>query len=154
MKKIICSRIFGNENKTLSQNHLVAENGKHLIDYKGIELPWKENARRISCFPAGIYRAVAVQRYSNKKYALWIQDVPDRSQIMVHSANFVRDLLGCLAPGTQFADIDRDGIIDVKNSAYVMRQLQMHIPLGTEIEYHVIDTWRVYGNKNIEIETL
>ena len=150
--KIIIDRIFGNDNKTLSENYLVDDKGNTVLKFRGIELPWKDNQRNISCMPAGIYKAIAVRRFSNGKYALWVQDVPGRSQIMVHTANYVRDLRGCLAPGRFFRDLDKDGIVDVGMSQSVMDELQKHIPLGTEIEYHVIDSWRMYGNKDVELQ--
>lgn len=152
MIKIICSRIFSNENKTLSNNYIVDGNtNAERLKYKGIELPWKQNQKGISCIPAGIYSAIAVKRYSNNRYALWVQDVPDRTQIMVHSANYARDLMGCLAPGRSFRDIDNDGIIDVTDSRLVMRDIESIIPLGTEIKYHVMDTYRVYGNEKVTL---
>lgn len=147
--KIIVDRIFANNHKILSECYLIDEKGQDIFQFKGIELPWNDNQKNISSIPANIYNAVAVRRYSNQKYALWIQDVPNRSQIMIHTANFARQLLGCLAPGEKFADLDRDGIIDVKHSQKIMDKLQKHIPLGTEIQCHFIDSYRIYGNKEI-----
>jgi len=133
-------RFFRNKHKTLSMCNVELDNGRILMDnFCGIELPWKNNKRNISCIPAGEYKAIAVKRYSNRKYALWIQDVPNRSQVMVHTANFVKDLRGCKAPGREFKDIDNDGIIDVTSSQSVMDELQEVIPLGTEIIYKVVD---------------
>ena len=35
---------------------------------------------------------------------------------MLHPANYMRQLLGCIAPGLSLADIDGDGVIDVTSS--------------------------------------
>lgn len=70
------------------------------------ELPWRDNARGKSCVPAGTYR-VSWQpsgKYG-KKYEL--QDVPGRSDILIHAANLVGDkdlglkseVDGCIALG-------------------------------------------------------
>ena len=152
MIQLTVNRIFSNENKTLSECFITELKNGHpekLAEFKGIELPWKQNQRRISCIPAEKYKAIAVRRSSNGSYALWVQDVPNRSEIMVHSANFARQLLGCLAPGKEFMDIDIDGVIDVTNSRAVMKEIEKIIPLGTEIEFVVVDLWRIENKKPV-----
>jgi hypothetical protein len=152
--RITANRIFSNKNKTLAEcfvTRMVGGNVDVLLEYKHIELPWLNNQRNISCIPANIYSAVAINRWSNGKYAIWILDVPNRSQILIHQATFVRHLLGCKAPGENFADLDNDGIIDVENSDKVMKELEKIIPVGVELKYHVIDLYRVIGNKQIEL---
>ena len=146
--KIIVSRIFSNEHKTLSECEIVKD-GKPLYEFKGIELPWMNNKRRVSSIPPGIYKGIATRRASSGAYALLILKVPGRSQIMVHTANYVRDLLGCLAPGQSFADIDRDGIMDVTQSRKTMSDIEQYLPINSEFTYHVVDTYRVYGNRSI-----
>ena len=149
MKMITVNRVFGNDNKTLSECFLTEKKGKavtELMRFKGIELPWKENQRGKSCIPPGSYKARAVRRASNARYALWILEVPGRSEIMIHTANFARQLLGCLAPGREFADIDKDGIMDVTRSRDVMKELETHIPLNETIDIVFIDLWRAHGN--------
>lgn len=77
-----------------------------LLDAKGhhicntIELPWKENKKRVSCIPEGRY-AVRL-RYSQRfGRHLILQDVKDRDLILVHPANdAMRELRGCIAPVT------------------------------------------------------
>ena len=63
-----------------------------------IELPWKNNAHRISCIPEGAYRLI--KRWSPKfGQHLWLQDVPGRTLILIHPANnAARELEGCIAP--------------------------------------------------------
>ena len=152
--QITANRIFSNENKTLAECFVTQKNNsevKELLKYVHIELPWKDNQRNVSCIPAGVYDAMAINRYSNGKYAIWILNVPNRSEILIHEAKFVRHLLGCKAPGHSFAHLDNDGIIDVEDSDKVMKELEEIIPVYTKIKYHVIDLYRVVGNKKPEI---
>lgn len=74
-------------------------NGKH-IAYT-IELPWRENKKRISCIPEGIY--ILRKRYSEKfKWHFVLLDVPNRSCILIHPANDAqKELQGCIAPVTK-----------------------------------------------------
>ena len=66
-----------------------------------IELPWKNNERRVSCIPEGEY--FIVKRYSPKfKWHLHVVDVPNRSFILFHPANnALKELNGCIAPVTK-----------------------------------------------------
>ena len=65
-----------------------------------IELPWRQNARCISCIPKGVY--AVRKRYSEKfKWHLVLLEVPGRSGILIHPANdAVKELQGCIAPVT------------------------------------------------------
>ena len=83
----------------------------------GVELPWNDNRRGLSCIPPGEYEA---ELYESPKHGRVYQliDVPGRSNIQIHAANFgdLRDkdgdgdregnqLEGCLAPGDDIAVI-------------------------------------------------
>jgi hypothetical protein len=63
-----------------------------------IELPWKENARRVSCIPEGTYELG--KRFSNKyKHHIEVLKVPGRQYILIHPANnAATELAGCIAP--------------------------------------------------------
>lgn len=65
-----------------------------------IELPWRENERRISCIPEGTY---PMRKRNSKKYKehLEIPDVENRAAILIHCANNAeKELRGCIAPVT------------------------------------------------------
>ena len=104
----------------------VMKDGHPIELLKTIELPWKNNQRRISCIPAGRYFC-KIHTSPKFGWTLWLQDVPNRSAILIHSANHTRQLLGCIAPGLEHEDIDKDGIIDVKHSKAAMKILQDRI---------------------------
>jgi len=67
---------------------------------KTIELPWRGNARKISCIPEGRYPLK--KRYSRKfGWHFHVTKVPERSLILIHPANCARkELQGCIAPVT------------------------------------------------------
>ena len=68
-----------------------------------IELPWKNNEKRVSCIPEGKY--FIRKRYSPKfKWHLEVVDVQNRSYILFHPANnALRELNGCIAPVTKLS---------------------------------------------------
>ena len=68
-----------------------------------IERPWKNNEFRISCIPKGIY-GLTTKQYGRfwDKYKLPIpilQNTEPRSEILIHPANYAKDLAGCIALG-------------------------------------------------------
>jgi hypothetical protein len=92
-----------------------------------MELPWKDNTPRESCIPTGTYNVE--KRYTDKHgNHFHILDVPNRDWILIHSANFVTELLGCIAPGLSQADINGDGLIDITSSKAAMEQLNDLLP--------------------------
>ncbi|MFD2891399.1 DUF5675 family protein [Flavobacterium chuncheonense] len=68
-----------------------------------IELPWQQNAKRVSCIPEGKY--FIQKRYSSKyQWHLEVMDVANRSLILFHPANHaLRELQGCIAPVTKLS---------------------------------------------------
>ncbi|KMQ74019.1 hypothetical protein Msub_10190 [Marinobacter subterrani] len=74
--------------------------------YHLLERPWLGNRTSVSCIPEGVYtlglrRSGVVERTTGGQYLHgWeVQDVPGRTYIMMHPANTIDDLEGCLAPG-------------------------------------------------------
>ena len=86
-------------------NGLLCINGKPTC--YTIELPWRNNAPRISCIPEGRYEVV--KRYSPRfKNHLVVCDVAGRSLILIHPANdALKELNGCIAPVTALTGIGR-----------------------------------------------
>ena len=77
-------------------NGVLSFNGKEIC--KTIELPWKNNQKRISCIPEGIYKIR--KRFSPKfKWHIEIMNVKNRDYILFHPANdALKELNGCIAP--------------------------------------------------------
>ena len=64
----------------------------------GVEKPWHDNKHDESCIPAGVYQCAIVESPKfGKVYS--IQGVKDRTEILIHPANWQRQLLGCVALG-------------------------------------------------------
>ena len=96
-------------------------------EVRTLELPDKDNQKEISCIPCGKYEVV--KRFS-EKYTdhFHILNVPNRDYILIHNANFVRQLKGCIAVGFSHSDIDGDGLRDVTESQKTLKALNKHLP--------------------------
>lgn len=70
---------------------------------KTIELPWKNNVRRVSCIPEGKY--FIKKRYSSKfGWHMEIIGIENRTLILLHPANnTLKELNGCIAPVTKLS---------------------------------------------------
>jgi len=68
-----------------------------------IELPWRNNKKRVSCIPEGKY--LLKRRYSTKfQWHIEVADVENRSFILFHPANNAKkELNGCIAPVTKIS---------------------------------------------------
>ena len=66
-----------------------------------LELAWKENQKRISCIPKGVYEVTKRHTEKSKyKYEhLHILDVPDRELILMHIGNYPKNSKGCILLG-------------------------------------------------------
>jgi len=56
-----------------------------------LELPWRNNENNISCIPPGTYSAIFIKS-STYGPCYWIQDVPSRSEILIHTGNLAGDV--------------------------------------------------------------
>ena len=75
-------------------------NGERMCDT--LENPWLDNQKNISCIPAGIYdvRLRLARESATRDYLhLLIQDVPNRSFILIHRGNFPSQTQGCVLLG-------------------------------------------------------
>lgn len=64
-----------------------------------LELPWKDNEPMVSCIPPGTYPVKMLYSPSFKRALPHILDVPGRSSILIHPANWPSDLKGCVGVG-------------------------------------------------------
>lgn len=72
-----------------------------------IELPWRDNAKNLSCIPEGTYEVCP--RFSKRfKHHLMLIGVENRHLILIHGGNDAqRDLRGCIAPVTQLTGLGK-----------------------------------------------
>jgi hypothetical protein len=67
---------------------------------------------------------------------MWhVLNVPNRTGIRIHSANFSRELEGCIAIGMSTTDIDKDGTMDIKDSRKAINLAKYY--LGTQFELKI-----------------
>lgn len=120
MQSIIIERTQQDDVQTLGK--FTAYIDDEIISGKTLELPWKDNERYISCIPPGSYTGI---KHKSPKFgkSIWLQDVPDRSEILVHKGNFYTDIEGCILVGKRFSDLNADGHKDVTHSAATMEEL-------------------------------
>jgi hypothetical protein len=102
-------------------------NGKPLC--VTLELPWRDNKPNISCIPMGTYEVVNFDSPSKGNVFL-LKDVPNRSYIEIHVANFMSEIKGCIAVGMEFSDVG------VAESAIAMKKLKRTLPDEFILEVH------------------
>ena len=105
--------------------------------YRTIELPWRNNERRVSCIPAGgPYLLRVRQPWESERFDyphILVMDVPGREAILFHGANWARQLLGCTAPGLTAA---MDGEIPgVSSSRAAVRKIVKAVAAGDDDLY-------------------
>lgn len=94
-----------------------------------LELPWHDNERNISCIPEDEYLVLKMPPTKKRKYQyFWVQDVPGRTGILFHPGNYTHQILGCILPGEDHIDIDKDGIIDITNTTSTLKILTAVLP--------------------------
>lgn len=102
---------------------------KSVFDYKILELPWNDNKRSISCIPEGEYTVTKEGPTDKRPYVYFrIQNVEERSGILMHRGNYLRQILGCQLPGDKFVDLDKDGKKDVTNTTGTLERLADIMP--------------------------
>ena len=63
-----------------------------------LEPPWKDNKPFVSCIPEGKY-PIYVFTHDDWGNVISIDDVPNRTEILIHPGNFVKNTKGCILPG-------------------------------------------------------
>lgn len=100
---------------------------KEVFECNTLELPDKDNQRNISCIPVGVYTATKHKSPTHGE-CFKIHSVPGRDHILIHVANYVSQLRGCVAVGLNFADINKDGHLDVTSSRKTLKRMLNVLP--------------------------
>lgn len=150
---IIVTRLSDNGTQTLGHLHVV-QDFKVLFDCRTLELPWKNNERRASCIPTGVYPVRYRKDYESMLCDydhLEVENVPDRSHILFHIGNFFTDILGCIITGTgrrAFQDINKDGQVDISSSRNTHTALMKVVSdvsrrklKDSELKLRIMNTW-------------
>jgi len=91
-----------------------------------IERPWLQNKSFVSCIPPNIYKCKKITSPSNGE-CFEILDVPNRTDIQGHIANYVRNVVGCVGFGDSIRRSDKDGRW-VSNSSKTFKKLMSLLP--------------------------
>jgi hypothetical protein len=128
MKSVISRRYRPNET---TGKWIVFDQDNKVLELVSLELPDRGNRQDCSCIPEGTYIMRKITR-PNGNPAFLIENVPGRSEIEVHVANFAAgnkiDLKGCIAPGMYFSDINKDGNLDATESTNALNKLYAVLP--------------------------
>jgi hypothetical protein len=92
----------------------------------------KTKANESSCIPEGIYKVVRDKIGKFKYFS--IQDVPNRSNIEIHPANSIDDLLGCTGPGEEIQDNKYGYRFWLTNSRRTCDKLLAKYPKGFDLK--------------------
>ena len=99
MKQLKLVRIAETDGATLG---VLSFDGRPL--FVTLEDPWKNNARGISSIPDGEY---TIRKHESPKFGLCyaVDNVPERSHILIHAGNTSDDTQGCILLGLQFGEL-------------------------------------------------
>ena len=125
--KLLISRYNDSKKQTIGNGYVLDDNDFIKYEFSTLELSWKNNKKRESCIPIGDYKVK--KRYS-KKFGnhFHVQNVKDRSYILIHKGNYYTDILGCILVGNDLRYINGDNEIDVINSTKTMKELLKILP--------------------------
>jgi hypothetical protein len=142
MKKIIITRTDYSDKQTLGIG-MIIDDGRPVFEFKTLELPWKNNASKVSCIPSGKYTAFKrISGTAGRGQVFQLEEVPNRIAIQIHSGNYYTDILGCILVGDKHTDINGDGYADVTNSRKVLRTILDSLSEKVQVE--------IIGNAGIE----
>jgi len=113
---------FWQDRKQTSGNCTVLDPvGFPLMGGLSLERGWQHNLSNISCIPLGIYEVVLEWSPKFRKRLWEIKGVPGRAECKFHSANYWKQLNGCIALGRSYEkDMNFDGYKDVNVSVPTM----------------------------------
>lgn len=120
MTDILLRRLYSTDQGTFG---VMSMDGKPIC--VTCEDPWNNNQQNASCVPLGAYQCHkhTGERFSN----VWeLQDVPNRSAILIHSGNNIKDTHGCILVGHGFSQLD--GLPSITDSLATLNRLRTLLP--------------------------
>jgi len=138
MKQLILSRLVDDGMQTVGYMTMFEDTFRLIGKFCTIELPYLDNKRNISCIPAGIYDCTV--RHSDKygKHLI-VNGVYGRDLILLHYGNYNNDTRGCILVGSDFADINGDGNMDITASKNAMSRLMSYIEEDETVELTITE---------------
>ena len=131
--KLELLRTYDNGVQTEGVLYVINDIGTIIFKCYTLELPYKDNKKRISCIEQGTYQVI---KHNSPKFGkcFWLQNVENRSEILIHRGNYHFDVFGCILVGDGLVDLNKDGNLDVTNSVKVMNKLLELLPNKFEME--------------------
>lgn len=89
-----------------------------------VERPWLNNAINFSCIPEGSY---VCREYSSKKYpkTFEVTNVPGRTYILFHAANYPEDVRGCIGLGLELTP--KVGVLRSREAMAVFKKAMIFV---------------------------
>ena len=120
MKEAILIRTSDDGKQTLGALTIVGTD----FGCKTIERPYINNRNNISCIPKGVYVCKWTKSPRLGRNTYEVLNVPMRSGIRIHPANYAYELHGCIALGSAYKDLNLDGLNDVVHSGETLRKFE------------------------------
>ena len=93
-----------------------------------LELPWRNNARRISCVKPGRYRYRVGHSPRAGRGVIWLEDKHGRENVQWHPGNSIDDIVGCGLPCFELGSDDRGRPRAQAPTVAALEYLIDHIP--------------------------
>lgn len=104
-----------------------------------LELPWRENERGRSCIPPGSYPVTLGYSDKFRRVMIRVGNVPDRDGILIHAANEIDELRGCIACGTR-VNVAPDQLSDSRRAVMDLeRRVRDAIARGEVVRLDVVN---------------
>ncbi|SFU77068.1 hypothetical protein SAMN05216480_12312 [Pustulibacterium marinum] len=131
--KLLIERFSHEEKQTIGNMFALTELNNVVKKLACLELPWLQNQPEVSCIPAKTYK---VKRRWSKTFGdhFHITDVEGRTWILIHIGNYHTEIKGCVLVGLEHDYVNKDNIIDVKDSGKAMKWLLENMPEEFELE--------------------
>lgn len=107
-------------------------------EFVTLEDAWRDNERQISCIPVGRYK-LKLHRSPRFGLVYRVEDVPQRSDILIHAGNTHKDTHGCILLGMQFGKVGKDSAVLASRSALL--QFMALMGNAPEAQLIVIDAY-------------
>jgi hypothetical protein len=105
-----------------------------------VERPWLDNLPRVSCVPEGTYPLIRDYFDRGGYETFQVMDVSGRSQILIHVANWPKDVEGCIGVGLGL-DL---GNFMVTSSRLAFRAFMESLPGDEERQIQIVSRSAIY----------
>lgn len=142
MLKIQINRFNDNGQQTTGYGIVINSKNEVIYSFVTLELPWLNNAKQVSCIPIGVYECS--KRFSDKfGYHFCVKNVPNRDFILIHQGNTKNDIKGCILVGRTAKFVNKDILIDVSESRFVLSELVKLMPQEFILEIKNVNDYEI-----------